>query len=150
MLFNLIFDSFIYKDEYSKIRYIGDILEILLPLYTVLNLKKKENFTKNFIKNQISVEIIKRVTNVKRPDGTNNLSFPSGHMSSAYYSSRYLSLVNQKFKGNIREKLLNILALYVGYSRVHSNRHSEIDILGSILLTELNLYILKKNNKLII
>ncbi len=48
MLFTLIFDSFIYKDEYSKIRYIGDISEIDILgsiLLTELNLYilKKNN-----------------------------------------------------------------------------------------------------------
>ena len=148
LIYEKLFMSFKYKEGYSKIRYAGDILQILLPLFTILNIKTKRKFVKNFLKNQINIELIKRISQVERPDGTNNLSFPSGHMGSAYYGARYLVLVNDNFKGNMKEKLLYVLALFVGYSRVHSNKHSEIDILGSILLAELELYILEKKNKL--
>ena len=148
LIYEKLFMSFKYTEGYSRVRYAGDILQILLPLFTILNIKTKKKFVKDLFKNLLSVSTLKRITQKERPDKSDKLSFPSGHMSAAYYSSRYLILVNENFKGNMKEKLLYVLSLYVGYSRVHSKKHSELDILGSILLTELDLYIKRKKNKL--
>lgn len=48
-------------------------------------------------------EVLKRVTRVERPDGTNRLSFPSGHAERAFSSAAY---------GRARQGLLPSVPLY--------------------------------------
>jgi membrane-associated phospholipid phosphatase len=76
---------------------------------------------------QVVTEVLKRTTHVERPDGSNDMSFPSGHAAQAFSSATY---VHRRY-GFSDAWPLYVMATYVGYTRVQSNRHSWVDVAGA-------------------
>ncbi|MCL1127546.1 phosphatase PAP2 family protein [Shewanella surugensis] len=66
----------------------------------------------------------------ERPDGSDNLSFPSGHTSSAAQGAAYLQF---KYGWKYGLPAYAITGL-VGYSRVQANQHSWHDVIAGALL----------------
>lgn len=80
-----------------------------------------------------TAEGLKRLTRVERPDGTNKLSFPSGHAARAFSAAAYL----RQRHGMAVATPGYLTALYVGHTRVHARRHRWADIAGAALVSEL-------------
>lgn len=116
----------------------GDRLSYALPLATLgVELARGDRegaaqLALSFAVTTGTAEVLKRVTGVERPDGSNDLSFPSGHAARAFSSAAYV---------RARHGLLPALplyagALYVGHTRVEARRHRWGDVLGAALLAE--------------
>ena len=77
-----------------------------------------------------ATEVLKRVTHVERPDGSNDRSFPSGHASNAFAAAIYM----QRRYGIGQAWPWYAVATYVGWTRVDIKRHRWADIAGSAAL----------------
>jgi len=77
------------------------------------------------ILSQAYVQAIKYATQRERPDGSNSLSFPSGHSASAFATAAVL----QRHYGWKVGVPAAILAGYVATARVHDNKHYLSDVI---------------------
>ena len=133
----------------SQIRRAGDVLQIALPAtalcmtYAYDDIDGRNSFYKAFAATSAATLILKRITNKKRPDGSDNYSFPSGHTSAAFSGASFI------FKRyGIKYGLPSYLAAaFVGYSRVHSKKHYWEDVVAGASLAILNTYLFSKSLK---
>ncbi|KPK58743.1 MAG: hypothetical protein AMS21_10430 [Gemmatimonas sp. SG8_38_2] len=76
----------------------------------------------------VTIHSIKELTEVKRPDGSSNNSFPSGHTAASFASARFLD----REYGHV-SYLYSLagytMAAYTGVMRQLNNRHWETDVL---------------------
>ena len=77
-----------------------------------------------------ATEALKRITQAERPDRSNNESFPSGHASHAFAAATYM----HRRHGIEEAWPWYVAATYVGWTRVHANRHRWGDVAGSAAL----------------
>jgi membrane-associated phospholipid phosphatase len=116
----------------------GDALAIALPLATLGSewvrgdREGAGQYALSFAVTAGGTELLKRVTAVERPDGTNDLSFPSGHAARAFSSAAYVRARH----GTLPALPLYAAALYVGHTRVEANRHRWRDVIGAAVLAE--------------
>jgi membrane-associated phospholipid phosphatase len=115
---------------------LGDVFSIIIPItaYTTsIYLDDKEGqveFYKSFGSTMAATYILKYTVREKRPDSDNRDSFPSGHTSSAFAGAAFI----QQRYGWKYSILPYCMAIYTGYSRVHSNRHHPVDVYASAAL----------------
>lgn len=74
---------------------------------------------------QAYVQAIKYTAQRERPDGSNNLSFPSGHSASAFATAGVL----QRHYGWKLGVPATVVAAYVATARVHDNKHYLSDVI---------------------
>jgi membrane-associated phospholipid phosphatase len=74
---------------------------------------------------EIMVEPIKFATQRARPDGSNSLSFPSGHAAITFAGATVL----ERHLGWKKAALAYVVAAYVASSRMHDNRHYLSDVI---------------------
>lgn len=114
-------------------RRIGDALSLALPVAALgTELARGDRrgalqFAESFALTVTAAEILKRSTHVERPDGSNDLSFPSGHAARAFAVASYV----HGRHGLENAWPLYALATYVGYTRVQAGRHRWVDVLGA-------------------
>ena len=114
-------------------RQAGDVLATAMPLGTLgVELWRGEwtgakQFAESFVATAVATEVLKRTTHVERPDGSDDLSFPSGHAARAFSSATY---VHRRY-GLGDAWPLYVMATYVGYTRVVSDRHRWADVVGA-------------------
>ena len=124
------FISFTYG--YSLERKIGDVLQIALPLtaisstYYMDDSNGLKSFAKSYLTTVSITYLLKEGTHKLRPDGSDYLSFPSGHTSSAFSGASFIHF-RYGFKYSIP---LYLLASFTGYSRVESNKHYIEDVIA--------------------
>ena len=117
---------------------IGDVLATAMPLATLgteLYRGDREGawqYTLTFAASTAGTEVIKRLTHVERPDGSNDQSFPSGHAARAFSAAAYV----RRRHGLDAAWPMYIAALYVGHTRVAANRHRWADVAGAALVSE--------------
>lgn len=87
-------------------------------------------FGKSWAATLASTQILKHTTNVKRPDGSDDLSFPSQHASNAFAAATYM----HRRHGFEQAWPLYLAATYVGWTRVQADKHRWTDIAGSAAL----------------
>lgn len=118
----------------------GDVLSLALPLATLGtewwrgDTEGMRQYAWTFGLTTGSAELLKRSTKVTRPDGSNDLSFPSGHAARAFSAAAY---VRQRH-GLMPSVPLYAAALYVGHTRVDARRHRWADVLGAAALAEVS------------
>ena len=117
------------------IKYAGDVITTIIPFYVVYHAKNKNNFIFLYILIYLLTELLKYTTNVLRPDKSDYKSFPSGHMSSVYFSALYFNTFVNK------SPILYVLAYATGTTRIISKKHSIYDIIGAVILSKIVLYI---------
>jgi membrane-associated phospholipid phosphatase len=111
----------------------GDVLSYALPAgvaaYELWQGDRQGalQFGEAFVVTLGATEVLKRTTHVDRPDRSNNESFPSGHASRAFSAATYV----HRRHGFESAWPLYLAASYVGYTRVHADRHRWGDIVGS-------------------
>lgn len=119
-------------------RRVGDVLSFAIPLATLgteLYRGDREGawqYALTFAAATGGTEVLKRVTHVERPDGTNDESFPSGHAARAFSAAAY---VRQRH-GFAAAAPLYLAVIYVGHTRVQARRHRWGDVAGAALLSE--------------
>jgi membrane-associated phospholipid phosphatase len=74
--------------------------------------------------NQVLTEVIKHSVHRPRPDGTDNLSFPSGHASSTF---AFATALERHLSWRFAVPAY-VFASYVASSRLHDNRHYLSDV----------------------
>ncbi|QSX32358.1 phosphatase PAP2 family protein [Shewanella avicenniae] len=82
----------------------------------------------------LSTELLKYTIHERRPDGSDDDSFPSGHTSLTFAAATY---VQQRY-GWKTSIPFYAAASYVGWSRVHTDRHYTKDVLAGALIGYLN------------
>ncbi|EAI0803873.1 phosphatase PAP2 family protein [Campylobacter jejuni] len=132
-------------DDKEQARKTGDIVQIAVPLYAFGLLFYNDDFKDgilpyalSFAATQGSVEILKRVVKEERPDGSDNLSFPSGHSAAAFWGATFI----HKRYGFKQAIVPYILASYVGYSRVKADKHYTRDVVAGAAIAGLWNYFL--------
>jgi len=120
--------NFVYAK--SSTESIGNILSIAIPFGaygTSLYLDDKDGqkqFYKSYGVAMGFTYLLKYTVREKRPESNHKDSFPSGHTASAFAGASFI----HKRYGIKCAVLPYIAAVYVGYSRVHVNKHHPIDV----------------------
>ena len=115
----------------------GDILSVAMPLATLGHEFVADDraaawqYTESLTASLAASEVLKRSTHVERPDKTNHMSFPSGHAIGAFASA---SFIHRRY-GFENAWPAYGLATFVGYTRVHANRHRWGDVAGAAAVT---------------
>jgi membrane-associated phospholipid phosphatase len=110
---------------------IGDWLSLLLPASaaTVTLLERdyvgSRQFVYSTLVSQGSTHLLKHTIDRTRPDG-GGLSFPSAHTSAAFLGSGF---VHRRYGWKVAWPL-HVAAIYVGFSRVHADRHWTSDVVA--------------------
>lgn len=119
----------------KSLRQFGDIGQFAIPLTAGgIALQKRDHkglqrLALVMAVNQLSVEVLKRVTNKKRPDGGIH-SFPSGHTAAAFAGAGFL---HRRYGASYAIPAY-IFAAIVGWSRILAKRHRMEDVLGGAAL----------------
>ena len=112
----------------------GDRLSLALPALTLgATLARHDGagagqFLRSYIATVGTVELLKHLTDVPRPDGSNTLSFPSGHASRAFAAAAF---VHRRY-GWSEAWPLYAAGVWVGHTRVRAGRHRWGDVAGSL------------------
>jgi membrane-associated phospholipid phosphatase len=77
------------------------------------------------ILSEILIEPIKFATRRERPDGSNNLSFPSGHAAVTFATATVI----ERHLGWRKAVIGYAIASYVAMSRIHDNKHYLSDVM---------------------
>ena len=124
------------SQDKSNVELSGDILEVGIPLTALASTfiwddehDGKYQFINSMGTSVILTHVLKRVINKPRPNGGEH-SFPSGHTSAAFTGAAFLER-RHGWKVGIPAYLL---ASYVGYTRIHANKHDIWDVLGGAVL----------------
>lgn len=148
------FESVSYAQDKSAVQISGDILEYAMPamaLTSTLIWKDDTRPTLQFIKAfgtaVGTAYLLKLTVKKKRPDFSSISprydSFPSGHTTSAFTSAAFMER-RYGWKVGIPAYLV---AGWVGYSRVYSERHDWWDVLGGAVIGTSSSYLFTKAYK---
>lgn len=111
----------------------GDALRVAMPVgvaaYELWRGDEEglKQFGKSWIVTVGATEVLKRSTHVRRPDGSDDFSFPSGHASNAFAAATYM----HRRHGIADAWPWYAAATYVGWTRVRAKRHRWADVAGS-------------------
>ena len=121
----------------DSIRKAGDVLRYSIPLYALgLTVIEEDNangalqFAATYGVTKLATRYLKEETNKPRPDGSDRRAFPSGHTSEAFAGAGF---IHRRY-GIEQAWPFYVAATFVGYSRIHANRHDAIDVLGGAAL----------------
>ena len=131
----------------ENIQKVGDIVQILIPLgaygttYYLDDKDGRNQFYKSFFSTVLATHSLKYTVNEERPDGSNTQSFPSGHTSAAFQGASFIH-----YRYGLKKAIIPYIgATFVGYSRIHSQKHYLHDVLaGTMIGTYSNYYFTTK------
>ncbi|MCP4877717.1 MAG: phosphatase PAP2 family protein [Gammaproteobacteria bacterium] len=118
----------------------GDVIQILVPAAAlgVTYLKEDEEGRWQFLKagatTSISVHSLKYIVDKWRPNHSDTKSFPSGHTAAAFSGASFL----QTRYGASYGIPAYALASFVGYSRIHAEKHFSDDVLAGASIAMLS------------
>jgi len=148
IIFFVLFNSILYTQE-SDIEKSGDLIQIGLPVIAFGSTfffqsddKPHWQFAKAMGVSFFSTHALKRIINKERPNGGNH-AFPSGHTSAAFTGASFI----QKRYGWKYGIPSYILASYVGFSRIHANKHDIYDVIAGAVLGTACSYLFTKAYK---
>lgn len=123
----------------SKIEYVGDILQYLIPWSGLMaialegNIGAAQNWLFWGVTNALLTLLLKYLFNFtplgRRPNG-GPYAFPSGHTSSAFMGAAFFHF----YFGLSWAFGPYLLAAFTGYSRIHANKHHLRDVLAGAAL----------------
>ena len=130
-------------DSSDPIRTAGDIGQITSPLYGLYltyqnsDIDGRNQFYKSSLATILTTHFLKQTIDKKRPDGTNNNSFPSGHTSSAFSGATF---IHQRYGFN-KAWPVYMVASFVGYSRIYAKKHYWEDVFAGAIFAGINSWI---------
>lgn len=136
MLSLLLFVAPVWADTDTLVERAGDVLQVALPLtaltatFTLDDPEGRSQLLLAYGSTMAVTYLGKYTVGKERPDGSNDLSFPSGHTSSAFAGASFLA---RRYGWDVGLPAY-LAAGFTGYSRVHANRHDEWDVLASTVL----------------
>lgn len=113
----------------------GDAIQILLPTaafgttFYLDDRRGRGEFYRSFLTTFVVTHSLKRITQKKRPDGGDH-AFPSGHTGAAFQGAAFI----QHRYGWAYGLPAYLGASFVGYSRIHADRHDLADVLAGAAL----------------
>ncbi len=119
---------------------IGDALLVLIPSITLGtslyydNQEGQNQWYKSFATNALVTYGLKYGVKRERPNHEDNHSFPSGHTSATFQSASFI----HKRYGLKYAIPAYIGATFVGYSRVHANKHYTSDVIAGAVIGSLS------------
>lgn len=114
----------------------GDVLRVAMPAGVAAyelwrgDGEGLKQFGESWIVTVAATEVLKRSLHIRRPDGSNDSSFPSGHASNAFAAATYM----HRRHGIQDAWPWYAAATYVGWTRVRANRHRWADVAGSAVI----------------
>jgi hypothetical protein len=117
--------------QHNRTEDVGDVLMVAAPvvaLASTLVLKEHDGaqqFVLGFVANAGVTKGLKYLVDKDRPDGSDQNSLPSGHTSIAFQSATFFH-----FRYGLRSAVpAYAAAAFVGYSRMHADKHFFEDVL---------------------
>ncbi|MDR3289808.1 MAG: phosphatase PAP2 family protein [Rickettsiales bacterium] len=119
-----------------SLREFGDIFRYAVPVLGFGMTLKEEHadgswdyegtkqFSYSIMATMVSVELLKPIVGERRPDGTNNTSFPSGHAAGAFQGAFF---IHRRY-GWRPAILPYALSIVTAYSRVEAKKHYIHDV----------------------
>jgi membrane-associated phospholipid phosphatase len=95
-----------------------------------------KQFGHSFISTQATIIGLKLAVNERRPDGSNNNSFPSGHTASAFSGAMF---VHQRY-GIEKAIVPYFLAGFTAFSRIDAKKHNFVDVLTGVGISGLYIW----------
>lgn len=130
----------------SSIEKSGDILQIALPSLAFASTliwndgsKPILQFAKTMGTSILVTHSLKRIVDRDRPNG-GDYSFPSGHTSSAFTGAAFI----QRRHGWKLGIPAYAIAGYVGWTRIHANKHDTWDVIGGATIGIASAYLFTK------
>jgi hypothetical protein len=124
------------NDRKGAIRTVGDITQItpfmtsLMATHRLDDNRGQKQLIYSCGVTSILTEVSKRTFKIRRPDGSDTKSFPSGHTSFSFCRA---SFAHQRY-GFDTALPLYAIASYTAYSRVWANRHRPLDVIAGAVL----------------
>jgi membrane-associated phospholipid phosphatase len=130
-MFLAVFLSYHEASYADGVRVAGDVLQIALPA-TALGMAINEpdntgrvQWVESFVTTAVVTQTLKYSINRERPNG-GDLSFPSGHTSSAFQGAAF---IHERYGSRFGVPAY-LLASFVGYSRVNAGVHYWSDVIA--------------------
>jgi len=129
----------------------GDVLLVLMPLstmgasYYLQDYEGMGEYASSLLVTGAATEGLKNITRKKRPDGSDDQSFPSAHTSATFATASY---IHRRY-GLEKAIVPYLAASFVGYTRVASKKHYVEDVLaGAVLGTVSSWYLTSENREM--
>ena len=141
----VIFNNYNLFAQNDDITTSGDIVQLVLPVAALTSTfiwqnksektavwykKPAIKFLEAYGTGLIIQQSVKRIVQKPRPDGSDNLSFPSGHTTSAFSGAAF---IERRFGWKYGIPAY-AMASFVGYSRIQAKRHDGWDVLGGAIV----------------
>ncbi|MCJ7630686.1 MAG: phosphatase PAP2 family protein [Longimicrobiales bacterium] len=124
----------------SEVERAGDVLQVAIPALAFAgtvglhDFDGTTQFLKSFLTTVAATGALKLTIARKRPDGSNDNSFPSGHTSAAFQGASFIHLRYGWAKG----LPAYAGATFVGFSRVYADKHYVSDVVAGAALGTLS------------
>lgn len=131
--------TFSYAGPFTDPNKIGDLMMAMGAGYAIgMTMQAKDymgtlQFAESVLISQGITEVLKRTIKEERPNGSDNLSFPSGHSAGAFSSAMFV----HKRYGWKPALIPYAMALVTGWSRVHARAHYWHDVLAGAAVSAL-------------
>lgn len=120
--------------------HVGNLIGVMLPNLAYIGFMELEYYSLNYQKartrsvimakatlySELTTTVLKSIVREKRPDGSDNYSFPSGHSTAAFSFASVVAMEHQWFYG----LGAFIMATFTGLSRMNDNRHFLHDVVA--------------------
>jgi membrane-associated phospholipid phosphatase len=130
----------------DPVEIVGNVLEFALPICAggmtvyLRDWQGALQFGEAFTLNEIVTFALKSTVNERRPNGEDNLSFPSGHTSVSCVSAEFM----WKRYGWQYGVPMYALAAFVGYSRIESKHHYPHDVAAGAAIGFISAFVFTK------
>jgi membrane-associated phospholipid phosphatase len=140
------------EPQSATVECLGDVGQIALPAVAAASAwiqVDREGFRQLFKAYALeigAVTVLKRAVDRRRPDG-GRFSFPSGHTANAFFGATFL---HRRYGWKFGAPAY-LAAVFVGYSRIHSNRHWTTDVLaGAAVGISANLVFTRRKGTIVV